>query len=87
MSNGYTLSDIQRMREEWDIAARLARVEREHRIRQLIGDDVYDFVQANPTLPLPAPAPVEQSPVERAHAQIKRLNDFAQELLGEEGQP
>lgn len=44
MSDGYTLSDIQRMREEMEMGWRLAQVAREHQVRQLVGDDVFDAV-------------------------------------------
>lgn len=43
-SGGYTLADLQRVREEFDIGYRLYRIEREHKMRQLLGDDVYDFM-------------------------------------------
>ncbi|MGY4098064.1 hypothetical protein ACW2Q0_00630 [Nocardia sp. R16R-3T] len=45
--NGYTLAQIQQLREELEISRRLYMVEREYRMRQLIGDDVYDFVRGN----------------------------------------
>ena len=44
MSAGWTWSDVERLREEWQMSARLAAVAREHRMRQLLGDDVYDFM-------------------------------------------
>lgn len=40
----YTLADLQRMREEMEMSWRLYEVAREHRMRELIGDDVYDFM-------------------------------------------
>ncbi|WP_227979954.1 hypothetical protein [Nocardia spumae] len=43
--NGYTVADLQRMREEMEISARLHMVEQEHKMRQLLGDDVYRFMR------------------------------------------
>ncbi|MGW5519240.1 hypothetical protein [Nocardia africana] len=45
---GYTLADLQRMREEMEMSRRLYEVAREHRLRKLIGDDVYDFMTGQP---------------------------------------
>lgn len=42
---GYTLADLQRIREEMEMSRRLYQVAHEHRMRQLLGDDVYDFVR------------------------------------------
>ena len=42
---GYTLADLQRMREEMEMSRRLYMVAREHRLRQLLGDDVYDLMR------------------------------------------
>ncbi|MEV6432595.1 hypothetical protein [Nocardia sp. NPDC051463] len=41
---GWTLSQIQGLREHIDIQARFYRIEHEHRMRQIIGDDVYEFM-------------------------------------------
>ena len=45
MSQGWPLSDLQRLREEMEIRRCLKAVAREHKMRQLLGDDVYDFMQ------------------------------------------
>ena len=42
--SGYTLADLQRMREEMEMSRRLYQVAREHRLRKLMGDEVYDFM-------------------------------------------
>lgn len=81
---GYTLADLQRMREEMEISARLARAAREHRMRQLLGDDVYDFVTAGPTRQVPSrPA---DDPVARARARIIELGELAESLTAETGE-
>ncbi|MFI7191453.1 hypothetical protein ACIBQ0_17100 [Nocardia nova] len=46
---GYTLADIQRMREEFEISSRLEQVAHEHRMQQLLGDDVYGFMRGDKT--------------------------------------
>jgi archaeosine-15-forming tRNA-guanine transglycosylase len=73
MSTGYSLSDLQRMKEELEIGRRLQTIAREHRMREVLGDDVYDFVRAD--------RPVQVDPVARAHEQIRRVHDFVQKLL------
>jgi hypothetical protein len=40
----WSLSDIQRLREEIDMQARFYAVEREVEERRVLGDDVYDFM-------------------------------------------
>lgn len=47
---GCTLSEIQQLREEWQIAERLDRIAHEHKMRQLLGDDVYDFMRGGSSL-------------------------------------
>ncbi|HEY9417788.1 MAG TPA: hypothetical protein VIQ30_23765 [Pseudonocardia sp.] len=45
MSQGWSLSDLQRLREEIEIRRRLDAIEHERKMRQLLGDDVYEFMQ------------------------------------------
>ncbi|WP_433568132.1 hypothetical protein ACQP1O_43030 (plasmid) [Nocardia sp. CA-151230] len=70
MSDGWTLSDLQRAREEWQVAARLERVAREHRMRQLLGDDVYEFMTGDPLIDRHRPG---LSPAARARAAISDM--------------
>lgn len=42
--SGWTLADVQRFKEEIEMRRRLDAVAREHRMRKLLGDDVYDFM-------------------------------------------
>lgn len=43
--SAYTLSQLQRLREEMEMSFRLHQVAHEHNMRRLLGDDVYDFVR------------------------------------------
>jgi hypothetical protein len=45
--HGWTLSDVQRFREESEMSRRLYQVAREHKMRKLLGNDVYDFVHGS----------------------------------------
>jgi serine phosphatase RsbU (regulator of sigma subunit) len=42
---GWTLSEIQGLREHMEMQSRFHLVEQEVKARRIIGDDVYDFVQ------------------------------------------
>ncbi|WP_454199556.1 hypothetical protein [Nocardia sp. Marseille-Q1738] len=89
----WTLSRLQRVREEMEIDGRLRAVEREHKMRNLLGDDVYDFVKATEEaggLQSFLGEPVNDAqpdPVRRAHAAISAALDHVQEIIGETGEP
>jgi hypothetical protein len=48
---GWTLPELQRLREHMDMQARFHAVEREERLRRIIGDDVFDFIQRGGSTP------------------------------------
>lgn len=49
MSKAWSLSDIQRLREEFEMDARFHAIECEMRARRILGDDVYDFMRGEET--------------------------------------
>lgn len=73
--SGYTLADLQRIREEMEMSRRLYLIGREHKMRQLLGDDVYDFVQGGRVRP---------TPVQRAARTLSTIQDVMRQLIGEE---
>ncbi|WP_043737726.1 hypothetical protein [Nocardia asiatica] len=88
--SGWTLSRIQQFREEVEIDSRLRAVEREHKMRKLLGDDVYGFVKATEEaggLEAVLGEPVEDAqpdPVRRAHAAISAALEQVREILDQE---
>lgn len=73
--SGYSLSDLQRIREEMEMFFRLHQVEREHRFRQIVGDDVADFIQATR---------IENHPMRRAMDQLREAQGLVDRITEEE---
>lgn len=46
MSRGWTLSELQQLRESMEMQSRFHLVEQEMEARHILGDDVFEFVQS-----------------------------------------